>query len=205
MSKGRHRNRYAARSVGVRSYRKLFLIAVEGEVTEKEYFDGLRIHCDETIIRTKCIAGDSASSPEDVLKRMKWSMQKEGLRPTDEAWLVVDKDEWSNQQLNFLHRWTETDKRYHLALSNPSFEFWLLLHFEEGKSAHTSSVCRNRLRKHLGHYEKHIDIAKFTLARIKNAVRRAEHRDKPPCKKWPDTAGNTTVYRLVKCILDARL
>ena len=59
-------------------------------------------------------------------------LESEGLKPSDEAWLVVDKDQWTDEQLTQLHQWSLQQENYGFALSNPKFEYWLLLHFEDG-------------------------------------------------------------------------
>jgi len=61
------------------------------------------------------------------------------LRASDRAWIVVDADSWPEDQLLELHGWSTEDSRYGLAVSNPKFEFWLLLHFEDGNGAATSA------------------------------------------------------------------
>lgn len=57
-------------------------------------------------------------------------LESEGLKSSDEAWLVVDKDQWTEEQLRQLHQWSLQQANYGFALSNPKFEYWLLLHFE---------------------------------------------------------------------------
>ena len=54
---------------------------------------------------------------------MKKHLEKEGLKKTDEAWLVVDKDQWSDEHLFQLHQWSQQKENYGFALSNPKFEF----------------------------------------------------------------------------------
>jgi len=51
----------------------------------------------------------------------------------------VDANSWPEDQLLELHGWSTEDSRYGLAVSNPKFEFWLLLHFEDGNGAATSA------------------------------------------------------------------
>ncbi|NUM72408.1 MAG: RloB domain-containing protein [Ignavibacteriaceae bacterium] len=126
------RRRQFKRPAGERRYRKLFIIAVEGLKTEPEYFAVFNSR--ESVIQVKCIKGDHASSPNHVLKRMEKYLSSERLLQSDEAWLVVDKDSWSDEQLMLLHNWAKKAENHGLALSNPNFEFWLLLHFESGKA-----------------------------------------------------------------------
>jgi hypothetical protein len=127
---------------------------------------------------------------------------REGLKASDEAWLVVDKDNWSDQQLNQLSDWTTEASNRSLAVSNPKFEYWLLLHFEEGTKIGSKRECTDRLKTYLPDYDKSIDRSKFSFNMIRLAVERAKRRDNPPCALWPITLGGTTVYRLVESVLE---
>jgi hypothetical protein len=127
-------------------------------------------------------------------------VRKEGLRKTDEAWVVVDRDQWAEEHVAELFAWSQEKGNYGLALSNPKFEFWLLLHFEDAAGVATGDECDRRLARHLSDYDKHITTSVFTSERIQNALIRARSRDTPPCVDWPRSAG-TTVYRLVERVL----
>jgi len=128
-------------------------------------------------------------------------LRQEELRSSDEAWLVVDKDQWTDEQLDQLRAWAQARDNYGFALSNPKFEYWLLLHFEDGTGIASSRDCSDRLNRHLPDYDKGIDARKITRDRIDEAIRRARLRDNPPCVDWPRALGGTTVYKLVENIL----
>ena len=131
-------------------------------------------------------------------------LKQENLKNSDEAWLVVDKDQWQDEQLAQLHAWSQDADNYRLALSNPKFEYWLLLHYEDGAKISSPNECSVRLKKHLPDYDKSLDGRKITSDMIEDAIRRAKARDKPPCEDWPRTFGSTTVYKLVENILSER-
>jgi hypothetical protein len=188
------------RHLGERRYRKLFVIAVEGTKTEPQYFEIFN-KSDQNIIKINCLTGNHRSSPPQVLKRMENFLREEGLKKTDEAWIIVDLDQWSPEQIGQIFKWSQSKENYGFALSNPLFEFWLLLHFEDGNKIASSDECMDRLKDHLPVYKKGIDIRKFTLRSIYDAIRRAKNRDNPPCKDWPRAIGGTTVYRLVEKLL----
>ena len=196
-----NRRRYR-RSIGKRRYRKLFIIATEGDKTEPQYF--VILNNQNLVIHVDCIKSRDRSSPLQVLKRMKDRLKQETLKSSDEAWLVVDKDQWTDKQLAQLHTWSQDADNYGFALSNPKFEYWLLLHFEDGTNIGSASECSARLKKHLPGYDKSLDIRKITLDMIEEAIRRAKVRDNPPCEDWPRTFGSTTVYKLVENILSER-
>jgi hypothetical protein len=194
------KRRSFSRPLGERRYRKLFLVAVEGSKTEPQYF--AMLNAGNAVVRVECIPGEEATSPPQVLERLKARIKRTALRKTDEAWLVVDKDDWTEEQLIPLFAWSEESAQYGLALSNPKFEYWLLLHFEDATIT-SSRQCSEKLERHLPNYDKGVDARKFTDQRIEAAIERAKTRDSPPCADWPRTFG-TTVYRLVERILNAQ-
>lgn len=185
------------RPTGERRYRRMFILATEGSVTEPQYF-GL-FNSNKTVIHVKCLKGQTKSSPPQVLARMEKHLQKEQLRPEDEAWLVVDKDDWSEEQLRSLYHWSLKKAQYGLAVSNPKFELWLLLHFEDGNGIASSRQCTERLVKHLPNFSKgHVDVKRFT-ENIDAAIQYAKMKDSPPCIDWPHHTGST-IYKLVERI-----
>ena len=184
------------RPLGKRRYRKLFVIATEGTKTEPQYFDLFK-HSQHLFIQ---VVKSKHHAPHQVLGRLKDHLKGEDLSPSDEAWLVVDKDKWTDDQLARLHAWSQEADNYGFALSNPKFEYWLLLHFEPGTNIGSSRECSARLKRHLPNYDKDIDSRKFTPDRIKEAIDRAKARDNPPCADWPRALGSTTVYKLVEKI-----
>ncbi len=191
-------NKRFTRETGIRSYRKRYVVSVEGQITEPQYFNML--NSQTSTIYIQCLSDSCKSSPAHVLKRMRQFLATKSLKGDDEAWLVVDKDNWTDEQLKELHGWAKTDPNYGFALSNPKFEYWLLLHFEDAQGITTSNKCTSQLKKHFSEYHKHIYLRFFTPDRIKQAIQRARQKDTPPCCDWPRTPG-TTVYRLVEKIL----
>lgn len=188
------------RLLGERRYKRLFIIATEGNKTEPRYFDILnRMAPNAHVIH---VPGGHASSPPQVLKRMKEYIERERPELPYEAWLIVDKDSWNAEQLDLLHRWEQQRDNYGLAISHPKFEYWLLLHFEDGRNVKSTHQCFSRLQQHLPNYRKDADLRKIT-SRIDNAISRAEERDNTTSKDWLPTFGSTTVYRLVRKILES--
>jgi hypothetical protein len=192
------------RPEGQRRYKKMFIIVAEGTVTEQEYF---RLFENESLVegslvRVKCLPNKANLPPKEALRRVREYVRKESLKKTDEAWVVVDKDFWSEEHLVELHGWSQSRKNFGFALSNPKFEYWLLLHFEDAKGVATGEDCDKKLAKHLPDYDKHVDGRKFTPDNIQTATDRAKKRDIPPCTDWPRNTG-TTVYKLVEKILES--
>lgn len=179
-----------------RPYNKLFIISAEGDQTEPQYFDMLNKMSKSTV---KCLNNLHGTSPIQILKVMKTDLKKRRLRKGDEAWIVVDRDIWESEDLDALVEWAKENGNFYLALSNPKFEYWLLLHFEEGNRIKSPKNCEDRLKRHLPTYNKNIQVSKIK-PKIQDAIARAKAKDTPSCETWPKQPG-TTVYRLVEKIL----
>lgn len=187
------------RPLGERRYKKLFVVSVEGSKTEPQYF--AIFNQPQSIVLVKCLKRPSTdSSPIQVLKKMKSYLRKESLKKTDEAWIVVDKDDWTEDLLKELLQWAKESENHGFALSNPNFEYWLLLHFEDGKGIANSQECLTRLKRYLPSYKKDIDSRKITLKLIAKAIERAKQRDANQANDLPQM-WSTTVYKLVERII----
>ncbi len=187
-----------------RSSKKVFLLSTEGAVTEPGYFEFFSNYKDIKIRTVKPKKGKS--SPIDVLKRMNKALVKSGLKTRDEAWIVIDTDQWKVNQFREVQNWANSKgSGFHrgVAISNPKFEYWLLLHFEDVKGGEAAEKCADRLKKLFPGYEKEIDTRKITEEMIKTAVARAKARDESYCKQHPGAEGCTEVYKLVESILQA--
>lgn len=196
------KNKRFERPFGERRYRKIFIVATEGKITERQYFNAIKPLAQAAAIHVECLTKTKNSSPTQVLKQMKQHLKENALKDSDEAWLVVDKDQWPEEHLHLLHAWSKERGNRGFALSNPKFEYWLLLHFEDGNDVANSNECSVRLSKHLPGYDKSIDSRKFPRANIENAVRLAKERHKLDQNDWPRKTGST-VYRLVEKILQS--
>ena len=186
------------RPLGMRRYKKLFVISVEGSKTEPQYF--AIFNQSESILLVKCLKRKSTeSSPKHVLASMELYLRKESFKKTDEAWIVVDRDSWQEDQLKELLRWSKKKDNYGFALSNPKFEYWILLHFEDGKGISSIQECSARLKKYLPNYKKDIDGSKITLDHVRQAILRARKRS----VKVDDLSQtwSTGVYKLVEKII----
>ena len=131
-----------------------------------------------------------------MLGRAKDAVKEEQLKKTDETWLVIDMDQWPADQLEEVFAGCQS-AGFHLAVSNPKFEYWLLLHFEDGGGVKSPRACLEKLRHYLPDYEKGSLAVHRLYPWIPDAIRRAEEKNRPPCEKWPEQNGST-VYLLVE-------
>jgi len=191
MANKRHKRSYADIP-----YRRLYVISPEGSKTEPRYF----AFFSSTKCTVKVLPNRHKPDPLHVLRYAEEYVNQNILRPDDEIWLVIDRDTWPEEKLATVHSACQ-EKGFGLALSNPCFEYWLLLHFEDGNRAGTTSNCRRKLKRHLPDYNKnHVENRKLQEG-INQAIERARRQDVPPCTDWPRKAG-TTVYRLVEKLMD---
>jgi hypothetical protein len=202
------------RRSGVRDAR-LIIIASEGTNTEKQYFDALQARYRNTRIHPESIERrTTASDPAHVMKGLDDFRKEYKIRPgDDELWLVIDVDRWGEAKLAEVARKCQ-QKGYELAVSNPCFEVWLLLHIKalhEYPPEKLVELYANRkvggrtcleaeLLNLLGAYNKfNLDPAPF-IPHVAIAIERARGLDIHPEHRWPNHLG-TRVYLLAQKII----
>lgn len=119
-----------------RDYR-LFAIACEGSVRERDYFEcfevlSSRISVDliADVDEEGNVVVSHNSSPDHVLQRAQVYANNTDLIDGDQMWIVVDVDRWPEEQLSILAQECYS-RGWNLAISNPCFEVWLCYHMEE--------------------------------------------------------------------------
>jgi len=107
---------------------KLFIVATEGKETEKQYFGMFK----STKIQVEILATteDGKSAPEYVLERLDKFKERYDISKDDMLWLVSEVDRWGDKKLSSVGSQAR-QRGYYLAISNPCFEVWLTLHFED--------------------------------------------------------------------------
>jgi hypothetical protein len=210
------RTRLTRRGGGQRDA-SLFVIAAEGSVTERQYFEGLREHAviDPRRVRIEVIdaADGTPSAPQHVMSRLDEFRRRHRLNDAlDQLWLVIDTDHWSApNHLSNLDQVIQQarQKGFHTAVSNPCFEIWLLLHFTGDVSSIDVSKeprgagrrCIEILRKVCGSYDKsNLQVERYTRESVVAAIDRARALDIAPGDRWPQAVG-THVYRLAHELL----
>ena len=187
---------------------RLVIIAAEGECTEKIYFEALKEYAHNSRVHIKILERDEEnkhnSSPEYVLGQL-----------TDELWLVIDKDRWTDKSIRIVAQRCAQDPIYHLALSNPCFELWLILHkvdvsleSEEEKAKmlankksgkNGKTYLKRKMKALLGSYnEAHYNTDQL-VPHVAEAIARADALDEHKRARWPQGLG-TRVYKLAQSI-----
>ena len=170
----------------------LILIVCGGEATEPAYFHGLRQH-----MRNPAIKSVVSVRPEDPKRVVAFAATRRG--DYDQVWCVLDVDEFDYTEAIRSAR----SAKIELAVSNPCFEYWLLLHFENCDAVLTCyRDVEKRLRKHLPSYNKsELRFADYVEG-IGEAVQRATVRCVDHGAEYR-TNPSTGVWRLVEFMASA--
>ncbi len=197
---------------------KLIVIATEDTKAAPKYFQDMaspaffynpKMHV-EILHRST-----TASAPEEILKQLDKFKSEYRLKNDDELWIVIDVDDWGKAKLSDIGRLCRQKYNYFLAVSNPCFELWLLLHVksledytdeelvefgENRKSSKTRKRLEIELIRLLGEYSKsNLNSAQY-LPHIHIAIERAKKLDIYPDHRWPNGLGSH-VYRLAEKII----
>ena len=178
----------------------IIVIACEDTYIQRSYFGLFRsTRIQVRVIETPKDAG--SSSPDAVLRRLcavreefDWEEGK------DEFWLSIDKDRWKPEVLAMVYK-EARQKGFNVALSNPCFEYWLLLHGIEPTAAFPNCQAAKDLLKARcnGYTGKTVPEGWVTTATLRLAIQRAKPTDKNR-DGWP-TENGTQVYRLAERLL----
>ncbi|MCL2028102.1 MAG: RloB family protein [Bacteroidales bacterium] len=187
---------------------KSILIVCEGEKTEPSYFNQFEIPS----LTIKAV-GTGHNTISLVNKAEEFASQKK----YDQVWCVFDKDDFSERSFNDAIQ-KALSKKFKVAYSNQSFEYWLILHFNDHQGGR---MHRDDYNKKINTYLKPFGVVydgkrskiitehffellsgideKTGEKRIKLAIKRAKTiYDKLDHKNPAKEESSTTVFRLVK-------
>lgn len=176
---------------------KLFIIATEGEKTEKQYFNIF----ENPRIRVVVIPSEGGkSAPKYALERLDDIKNLYDFGEGDELWLMIDTDRWGAAALSTVCQGA-IQKSFQLAVRNPCFELWLYLHFNDVEgSNHKCRDLEKLLRQHLGSYNKSNLNAEVFKSNIHSAVKRAKSLHVNKSERWPLSTG-THGYKVVEKLM----
>jgi hypothetical protein len=176
---------------------------------------------DSTEVHVEIIKRESDnSSPEEVIDSLNTFTKKYEIDENDELWVVIDRDyqSWTAKSISQIARLCWQKKGYNLALSNPAFEIWLLLHVKELsayskeekiKLYENKKVSRHKtyLKKELSTILHGFDESSYDpdifIEKVNAAIERAKKLDINTKERWQDYLG-TRVYKLAKKIINKK-
>jgi RloB-like protein len=192
-----------------REPRARFLLLCEGEVTEPEYFryvkDSLRDYL--LVVEISREHGNPLQLVEAAVEKAQSALKNarkdrdDNLR-YDRVWCVLDVD--NHPQLPAA-RTLAAKHGISLAISNPCFELWPLLHMVDQRAYISIQGVQTKLRQHMPGYEKRLDCSRlcgsYQLARQRAVAIETQHdRDGKKSSCNP----STDVWRLIDELLAAK-
>ncbi|OHB53950.1 MAG: hypothetical protein A2Y07_09640 [Planctomycetes bacterium GWF2_50_10] len=172
------------RQTNVRVPKQSILIVCEGDKTEPNYFKGLAQHLgilgrNSFEVEIDIRPSNTASAPKSVVEKAKLAKDERErspsliTRPYDQVYCVIDTE---IPQHKSLKEAIETARQcdIEISLSNPCFEYWLLLHYEMSSKAYSSTAqVLKDLRNHCPGYKK-CKVDQQWFGKIDQAVRNSK-------------------------------
>ncbi|MEX1041366.1 MAG: RloB family protein [Pirellulaceae bacterium] len=163
----RNRDRRPARRTPVQERKRLILVVTEGKVTEPAYLYSFQKKIGRSAI-TLDVRG-IGGAPRTIVENAVALKQELLEDPGDQVWAVFDTDDHANLANSIQ---MARDNGIHVALSNPCFELWLLLHFQDSPGMQHRDKITAMVRQHVPGYRKSIRFDQCQ-AGYDEAVRRA--------------------------------
>lgn len=204
------RKEYNPNKVARRKRRPIIYIICEGKETETLYFKHFRArNCLVDIVPIP----SKHKAVEHLVKHAKSLISQSDYYPKDgdQLWCVFDRDDNKDHELQAAVEYAQK-QGYHIAYSNPSFEYWYLIHFEKRNGFIKDSAAVIDLLKrngYLANYEKSVDVYEELSAYQETAIERAKERVERLEKDNMeiiscDSNPVTTVYELVEFLNNQR-
>lgn len=181
----------------------MFIVATEDTYAPKQYFEGFRLpRVSIEVVETN----DTQSAASHVVARLKKVVDDAkrfgDVTSDDQFWVLLDTDHWiePNHVASFSRAIKEAkDAGFRIAVSNPCFELWLLLHVADVVLPLSDAAAATaQLRAAISRYSKtNVPVDTF-MPLIQVAIARAEKLDVGE-GGWPQSVG-TQVHLLVEAI-----
>ena len=144
---------------------KMFILSYEGNVSEKKYFEDFRQSewfNDSGLIEVISLKRptNKGSDPISVKKLLQEAKKEYRFRDTDEFWLIIDRDDWEeihNHNFDKLVDDCKKEGNFFLAMSNPCFEIWLILHLKDLNEYNEEEKSRLITNKRISNSKNYID------------------------------------------------
>ncbi|MFD1376089.1 RloB family protein [Micrococcus antarcticus] len=200
-NRGKKTNKPLTRVQGTRQANATFRIYAEGEVTEVDYVHALLNHPDiANGSAVEIVIEESGATPYTLVQRAR-DDKKRGIGDIDHFWCVFDVESPPEKRDKHLSAAIDTARANDigLAVSNPCFELWLILHFESATAHLTTNEAIRRRRELDASTGKEVDEDRY-MDQLTQAMRRAEKLDskhKDDDTQFPENNPSSTMYKLV--------
>ncbi len=124
------------RSVNIRLYQKKIILVVEGDKTERGYFINLKQTFRKLTLHVEVHPG---SGKHNALNLVECAIELQGTNKgrkewddeIDQMWVVCDTEGDQNKKIVQSASLLAFKKNINLALTNPCFEYWAILHYRK--------------------------------------------------------------------------
>jgi hypothetical protein len=142
---------YRSRKTGNRKPYQILVVVCEGEKTERIYFNNYKKRgCNLKIETPNCKVTDPINLVKFALTQI--SRYDLDFKNGDCIWCVFDANHNTNEQITTAIQLAK--KNIQIALSNPCFELWYLLHFTYHCGRLNTRDANSLLKKHIPKYDK---------------------------------------------------
>lgn len=195
------------RKVAIRKPRKTLVIFCEGERTEPEYLDALKRQPpvrDVAAVDLRVETGQGGSVPRALVAMATEARARaiEEDAEIDEFWCVFDV-EWPKNHPGLGEAVRQARANgINLAVSNPCFELWLILHFQDCTAWLDNNQARRLRRQVDGSSDKGLEASKY-MPFVGDATRRAAGLDKRHFKDgtvFPHDNPSSGMHRLLAAV-----
>ncbi|MBI1290358.1 hypothetical protein GC173_03840 [bacterium] len=187
-----------------------FLIVVEGKKTEVNYFEALRKFLRLHVVQVAVVhppATDPVSLVEHAIKLRNERRRQSGYPAFDQVWVVFDLEKQHDERRKKAQdaEALAGREKIQLAVSDPCFEFWLLLHYCY-TTVHLKSGddAKRLLAQHLPGYTEAYDFGPDLFNRTRDAKLRAEqvraHHDSCSSDRNPITNVDRLIVELNRSV-----
>lgn len=197
---------------------KIIVLAFEGNDTEQIYFEEFKDseNFNDDLIYLHLLKrpkNDTNSAPSHVFKKLKKEAKDEySFNDKDELWMIIDTDRWKNIP-DIIDECNKLENMF-VAVSNPCFELWLLLHIKkisEYTEQELELILKNnkvtskknyidiKLTEILGSYNKSNPKPEQFIPHIQNAILQAKELDLEN-EEYPKKLGSH-VYKITEKLI----
>lgn len=196
------------RRAGSRKENKFIFIVSEGECTEPNYFKKINIelrYSGVTIKTPRFPETDPLSLVHRAINIKKKPKECNiSLKEGDEIYCAYDVDENLDEDLEAAERLAEANG-IKILLSNPCFEIWILLHFEQTSRTYQRDELYLQVKKYIKNFEKCLEIYPLIKGQQNFAIENAErlnniHEENEISLSCRACNPSTQVFRLIKHI-----
>ncbi len=194
---------------------KIIVLAFEGNDTEEIYFEEFKNSeiFDDALIFLHLLKRpktDTNSAPNHVFKKLKREAKDEyNFKDNDELWMIIDTDRWKN--IPDIISECKKQANMFVAVSNPCFEFWLLLHIKDiaeydenelglilknVKVSSKKNYVDSKITEILGSYNKSNPRPELFLPTLERAIKQAKELDSNN-EEYPKSLGSH-IYKIVE-------